>query len=130
MTFLYRWGPVIIWMGVIYTGSANPDPFLVVPVSVTVPHEKIGQVAHVLEYAVLAILFGRGILDGGKIDSKSAIQIVFFSFSHGLFDEIHQSWIPERAFQLFDLGLDVIGSMIGVGYCRWCSRKESTKGKK
>lgn len=115
MAFLNRWVPVILWMGGIYAISANSDPFRIVPQIVTVPNEIIGRLAHVFEFAVLAVLVGRAVLEGEDIRSRAATPIFLFSVSYGVFDELHQSWIPERAFQVFDLGLDILGIMIGLG---------------
>ena len=70
MPFLFRWGPVLLWMVVIYSFSATSDPFQVVPPSVTVSDEIIGRVAHVLEFAVLAVLASRAILVGRAMSFK------------------------------------------------------------
>ncbi|MCH7663451.1 MAG: VanZ family protein [Chloroflexi bacterium] len=37
-----------------------------------------------------------------------------FSVSYGIFDELHQIWIPARAFQLLDLGFDILKILIGL----------------
>jgi len=34
---------------------------------------------------------------------------------YALFDEIHQMFVPGRAFQLFDLSLDAVGIILGLG---------------
>ncbi len=114
MPFLKRWGPAVLWMVVIYTFSASSDPFQVVPPNITIPDEIIGRIAHVFEFAILAILVGRAIMDGKDISWSSLTRIFLFSISYGLFDELHQSLIPGRAFQLSDLGLDVFGVLVGI----------------
>lgn len=114
MLFINRWGPVLLWMVVIYSFSANSNPFQVVPPIVTVSDEVIGRAAHVLEFAVLAVLASRAILLGRAMNLKSVAWIFLFSVSYGVFDELHQSLIPGRAFQLLDLGLDVFGVLVGI----------------
>ena len=114
MLFLNRWGPALLWMVVIYSFSANSDPFQVVPQNITLPDEIIGRIAHVFEFAILAILISRAQIKENDNNSISVPRITIFATSYGIFDELHQSWIPERAFQLLDLGLDILGVLIGL----------------
>lgn len=123
MPFLNRWGPVILWMVIIYTFSANNDPFQVVPQAVNIPDEIIGRIAHVFEFAVLTILVGRAFLVGTNISSSSAALIFLFSLSYGILDELHQSLIPERAFQLLDLRFDILGILIGLSLLTYCKSR-------
>ena len=114
MPFLKRWGPAVLWMVVIYYFSASSEPFQVVPQNITIPDEIIWRIAHFFEFAILAILVGRAIMDGKDISWSSLNRIFLFSISYGVFDELHQSLIPGRAFQLLDLGLDVFGVLVGI----------------
>ena len=75
MPFLKRWRLAILWMAVIYTFSASSDPFQVVPQNITIPDGIIGRIAHVFEFAILAILVGRAIMDGNEISWSSLTRI-------------------------------------------------------
>ena len=133
LSFLLHWGPVILWMAVIYTVSSNSYPYRVISPDVSIPNETIGRVAHIFEYAILAVLTGRAILMGRKLSVRNAIKIFLFSISYAMFDEFHQNMVPERSFQSFDLGLDVVGSLLGIGfitcYFSMNSRKQMNEGK-
>jgi VanZ family protein len=37
------------------------------------------------------------------------------SMAYALFDEIHQVFVPGRAFQFLDLSLDAVGILLGLG---------------
>lgn len=115
MLLFIRWLPAILWMLIIYIFSASSNPFQVVPQSITVPDETIGRVAHVIEYAILAMLIGRASIEPKIINLNDAIRVFIISISYGLFDELHQTLIPRRAFEVLDLGLDSLGIMIGLG---------------
>jgi VanZ family protein len=102
-------------MGVIYLVSSSSDPFAVIPDNASASDENIGRVAHILEYAILAVLTANAILKGRQLSRKDVINIFIFSISYALFDELHQNSIPDRSFQLLDLGLDAIGTLVGMG---------------
>jgi VanZ family protein len=130
---LARWVPVILWMVVIYTVSSNSYPYRVIPSDVSIPIETIGRVAHIFEYAILAVLTGRAILLGKKLSPRDVINIFLFSISYAMFDEFHQNMVPERSFQFLDLGLDVVGTLLGTGFIAYyfslTSRKQMNEGK-
>lgn len=109
------WSPVMLWMSYIFycsslQGKDIPPLF---------PHQDI--VFHVLTYAILAFLFSRAMKN-----SFSAVlmgRIVIFALLFGLFygasDEFHQSFVPGRTADIFDLLIDGIGSLIGGVLYRW-----------
>ena len=98
--------------------------------------ELLGQLMHFLEYAVLSFLLSRMlfITRQAKISNDpntSRIEkIIFFKISTAqqlnsliavvlsmLFafsDEIHQLYVPGRAFQVIDLFIDFLGVIVGV----------------
>ena len=102
-------------MGAIFWVSSTSDPYQVVPDSVSVSDESIGRVAHVFEYSVLAILTSNAILSGREPTLSASIKTLLFSISYAMFDELHQSLVPERTFQFIDLGLDLVGILLGIG---------------
>lgn len=111
---LNRWGPVIVWMGIITLASSISNPFVVVPEAVQTSNEIIGRIAHVLEFVMLGFLVNRAFynprISRAKLLSMSLVTCLAFA----VFDELHQYFVPERAFELLDLGLDGVGIVLGV----------------
>jgi VanZ family protein len=101
-------------MGVIFWVSSSSDPYQVVPESVSVSDESIGRIAHIFEFSMLALLTSNAILSGRDPTLNSAIKVFLFSISYAIFDELHQSIVPERTFQFIDLGLDLVGILLGI----------------
>ena len=72
---MLRWGPVLLWMALIFAFSADSDPYRMLPgweekclsarLNGLCQDEMLGRVSHVLEYAVLAVLFSRAVAWGG-----------------------------------------------------------------
>jgi VanZ family protein len=125
------WAPVLVWMAVIFLFSSSSDPFWALPSSWKEPIvqarsdqetrqkdslvEILGQNGHVLEYTILGFLAYRSIAitTGPRPVTLLVTLAVVLCFFYGLSDEIHQAFIPFRAFQLSDLILDSIGGLSG-----------------
>ena len=116
------WLPVILWAAIIFLFSSNPDPYRFLPASwrsaVPLPTltnssaaELLGQFLHFLEYAVLAFLLARAFY---KTASTQSIYTVIIASLFAFSDEIHQLFVPGRAFQLIDLIIDFLGILFGV----------------
>ncbi|MBD3252237.1 hypothetical protein GF386_00720 [Candidatus Pacearchaeota archaeon] len=60
----------------------------------------------------------------GKLNKRDILIAFFISIIYGIFDEIHQIFVPSRAFSLFDILTDSTGVLIAVviyfSYCRRC----------
>src|SRR3989344_2750651 len=98
-----RWGPVLVWAGVIFTVSAIP----------TLP--KVGflwwdfvakKSAHMVEYGILMYLLFRARLPW----HKALVYGVIYAIS----DEIHQSFVTGRSAKLTDVGFDTVGMLTTV----------------
>lgn len=120
LSWLCRWLPVILWCLVIFFTSADPDPYRrlpenrsapVLPSVFTIPerNETVGRLSHVGEYAVLAALLTRSFSWQRRVSGKSSLKTLAFASLFALSDEIHQEFVPGRAFELGDLALDLIG---------------------
>ncbi len=119
------WLPVLAWAILIFLFSANPDPYSLLPdawralrplpqVTESSLPELIGQIMHFLEYAVLAFLITRAINQAQAITRKGIFIAIMLTMLYALSDEIHQLFVPERAFQLFDLLIDLLGAITGT----------------
>ena len=127
---LSRWLPPLIWALLIFLISANPDPYKPLPTSwETSPAlpinpavesysisraELLGRYLHIGEYLVLAILITRALAWGRSFHFLLLLGTFGLSAIYALLDEIHQLFIPGRAFQLLDLSLDIFGAIIGL----------------
>ena len=103
MKKLIKFLPSIVWMGVIFyfssrsttgIGANETNRFLIL------------KSFHLIEYAILAILFLLAI-------TKNKL-VVFISYMYAISDEIHQSFIPGRTSRFRDTLIDLIGILIGV----------------
>lgn len=70
------------------------------------------KVAHLLEYAVLAILLHRGV--GDNYGWWALLIGVLYAAS----DEFHQSFVPGRNAELLDLAFDILGVVLGLYMAR------------
>ena len=136
---LNPWLWVILWMFVIFLFSTNTfsgsntskiiGPLLkwIVP---EITNESISLIqlgfrksAHIIEYAILALLICNA-LARGSINFSSAsliIRSVFISFVYAVCDEWHQSWTPDRVGSLIDVLVDSVGAFFGSLCFLWLS---------
>ena len=104
-SFFFYWLPPLLWMALIYYGSAQPT----LP---SLTHSLLDSLvkygAHFVEYAVLALLWYRAIYSRfphPKIQPLALIIIIAYALS----DEFHQSFVPGRSATWQDVAVDVIG---------------------
>ena len=147
LKIIKNWLPVILWASIIFFFSSNPDPYRYLPeswrsaiplpsISTSSAAELLGQLLHLLEYAVLAFLLSRALFftrqskisndpNPSRIENiiffknlraqqLNSLTAVFLTLVFAFSDEIHQLFVPGRAFQLIDLIIDFIGILFGV----------------
>lgn len=112
-----RWLGVVGWVGALlwalflYLQSGSPDAggFL--------SHFPDGadKVAHAGAYAVLGALLTLG--------SGRAWAGVLLALAFGVSDEIHQSFVPNRASEVLDVVADGVGALIGASVVAFLSRR-------
>ena len=104
---IIRWIGVILWMGVIYYFSDQPDLKSSLPSMWDFIFRKI---AHVSEYFVLSYLIFLATRDSFRLSEIKIFFVSFmFPFVYALFDEFHQTFIFKRHGSLLDVGVDLIG---------------------
>lgn len=124
-TYLWRWLPILLWATVIFLASANPNPYKSLASWWLQPcfsagagspscAELLGRVLHTSEYAVLAVLLGRALVWRGELRLASLAFALGISELYALSDEVHQLFVPGRTFQWMDLGLDLLGGVLGL----------------
>jgi VanZ family protein len=108
MKRLVLWGPACAYMAVIYFASSVPGGDL--------PGHVPDKLAHLLEYAVLGVLFLVPLADGrlSRVTIKAAATAIMLSTVYGVFDELHQAFTPDRTPDARDLLADGLGAALGV----------------
>ncbi len=105
------WGPVFLWMALIFILSSISLPYL--------PKVKIfgiDKLAHILEYLILGVLLVRAFLNSDlklKVWALIILSITIASL-YAASDEWHQEFTPGRTADVFDFLADFIGLNIGV----------------
>lgn len=99
------WGPAVLWAAVLFLLSemsnlpSGPDlPFL----------DKIG---HFILYAILGAALGWWRSEAGPAAPHWAL--LALGWMYGAIDEWHQSFVPRRSPDLWDLGVDILGVTFG-----------------
>jgi VanZ family protein len=71
---------------------------------------------HVCEYGVLGFLLAHACLR--TFPTRPALRValvsVMLTMAWGLFDEIHQAFVPGRSADVLDLGADALGALVGT----------------
>ena len=102
--FLRYWLPVLIWIAIIFYFSSRGSD------NIIVASAKPSFVYHFLEFLILSFLFFRAFR---AYKTKNAFLLsILFSTLYGLTDEIHQLFVPGRAFELKDILIDFLGSCL------------------
>jgi VanZ family protein len=129
------WGPVVIWMSIIFSassdaGSFERTSFILVPLvkwlfptlsepGVHTMVFAIRKCAHVSEYALLAALCWRSLrgLRGPENTGwswKHAGLALSLAAAYAATDEFHQTFVPSRQGSVWDVLLDTGGGALGL----------------
>jgi VanZ family protein len=111
---LSLWAPVVLYMGLIFYASAQPD--------VPVPPELGDKPTHSIAYTMLGVLFGRALAGGlgVRINISTALLGIVLTIAYGVTDEFHQMFVPGRYADTKDLAADAIGAVLGAIVCWLC----------
>lgn len=72
---------------------------------------------HILEYAVLYVLFYRSFRNTVKApDWQQRINTILFAIVYGMTDEIHQVFVPTREGRMRDIAIDASGILLAAYY--------------
>lgn len=117
LALLLRGGMLLFWMGIIFFLSSlpgsgnrydNPPLWYIL--------ERKG--AHVFEFGILTLLafrFFRVWFVSRESWQRIAALAVVFASSSGALDELHQAFVFGRGSRLFDVGIDILGSLLALG---------------
>ncbi|MBI3017119.1 MAG: VanZ family protein [Deltaproteobacteria bacterium] len=111
--FFVFWGPVLAWCTLIFYFSHHPVPE---PMSESQTFKGVDIIYHFLAYAPLGLLSFRA--------SKHFWFSVLFVFLYGISDELHQSLLPFRDFEIKDMIVNGVAGFCGIrslSLCRFLS---------
>jgi len=129
MSPLRRWGPVIIWAGVIWMFSTHyftsentakvAEPFLhwlfpsFSPETLDWIHHIIRKCGHLTEYFIFGWLVLRAIRAGRlRVRLAWALAAIGVVAGWASLDEFHQSFVPGRTASVYDVLLDTAGGAL------------------
>ncbi len=106
------WGPPACWMALIFWLSSQPEPGALSPVR----FETEDLAAHLLLYIVLGSLLWRATRSGNQRPPgvRPACWALGIGWAYGIFDEVHQAFVPTRTPQLQDVMIDGVGTAVGI----------------
>lgn len=102
------------WAGLIFFFSSLqtvPSP------QDTVLNFILKKSAHIFEYAVLYWLAFRAVNRDETSSQKKRgdyLTPLVFTLIYAIFDEIHQSFVPNRHAKLYDVGFDLAGALLAI----------------
>jgi len=133
--FLRYWFPVVFWMGVVFSASADAqsyhhssmmfEPLMrwlfphMSPITLAELHHAFRKTGHLTEYAVLGWLFWRAIRRPVKNDLRpwnwaEAGLALTCVFAYAASDEFHQIFVPNRTALVSDVLIDTCGGAVAL----------------
>ena len=105
---MFSWGPVVVYMFLIFVLSSQQRPLLLRSV-----HDAW---LHGAAYFILTVLTVRAFSKGKlrQITRQAMFKGVSVSIIYGASDEWHQSWVVGRVGSWLDLYYDIIGALLAV----------------
>lgn len=149
-TFLKYWLPVLVWMALIFSASADShsyehssrcvEPFLrwlfpqMSQTRIGQIHHLIRKCCHLAEYAVLALLLWRALnRSKNKLSPWSwpkVLGALLIVLLYAASDEFHQIFVPTRTPLVLDVLIDTAGGAIGLlalWIFHFCRKSKSEK---
>lgn len=128
--FISCWIPVILWSLQIFFLSSMSNPADILPRALirvlwrtTIFEQRLffllGPVGHLINFGVLAYLLVRALAWQKPLERYHTTFAFILSFLYGISDEIHQLFVPSRAFQLRDVLVNGLGALIGLAAYTW-----------
>ena len=108
---LSLWGPVLVYMAMIYFVSSLPRAPL--------PPDVSDKTGHLTAYVLMGVLAFRAVAGGlpARVTWPLAIVALVIAVGHGALDEFHQSFVPGRQADIHDWYADSAGAGLGLMVC-------------
>ena len=103
------WAP-FAWAAVLFVLSSIPD--LHPPIHISRWDDKYG---HILIYIPLGFLLMRSLMSSSRQIAirRLAVLAVLLGTAYGIFDELHQYFVPGRSTDWLDVAADCLGTILG-----------------
>jgi VanZ family protein len=111
-TWMWRWGPAILVMLLIFFASGTSGSSLPKFGAFDFFVKKGG---HMIGYALLSAAYFHALNNGRKPTRLQFFIAVLLAVLYAATDEIHQLFTPGRGSSIVDVGIDSIGGFIGLG---------------
>ena len=105
------WLPALAVMALIFVLSSQSGLRVSEDASVERP---IRASAHFFTYALLAGLLLFALARGGRPGWRQVVIAFVLAVLYGASDELHQSFVPDRAGRIDDLIVDTLGAVVGL----------------
>jgi len=113
--------PVVLWATAIFVSSSIPSDRL--PPLAVFGFDKLVHFAIFLIFCWLSHRALRLQESSAFLRSYSLSLSIALTVAYGILDEIHQSYVPGRDSNVYDVGADAIGALLyGLFYWTWTSR--------
>lgn len=109
--WLYDFGPLLLWMGLIYWLSDRPT---LIDIESQVGERIVYKSAHVVAYAILAWLWWRALAPQRRVTWPALFGALLLAILYGLSDELHQRLVPGRHGRVADVLFDAGGALAMV----------------
>jgi VanZ family protein len=108
---LHWWLPVAVYMAGLFIASADSTP----PMPARVSDKSL----HLVAYAGLAIVVCRAVARGlpARLTRRAAVAALLITIGYAATDELHQSFVPNRSADVYDLLADAAGACAGLFAC-------------
>ena len=110
-SWIFRWGPAVIVMLLIFIASSTPSRELPNFGAWDILFKKGG---HMCGYALLAASYFHALNNGKNITKKQFAMAILLAVLYAATDEFHQRYTPGRTSSLMDVLIDTTGSTIGL----------------
>lgn len=111
MQWLWRYGPVLLWMAVLFIASAQSS----LPSADEPLLDKIlKKYGHITAYAILMWLLLRAMYEGKHLSARQSLLAFAILLAYAASDEFHQSFVPGRTSKVTDVIIfDFLGGCAG-----------------
>jgi len=111
--------PAILWMGLIFALSSRQT----VPTPPTPPGLDPNTIGHFVVYAILAAFIWWALGATGMSGRRRLALAFMLTVLYGVSDEWHQSFVPGRRPDVYDVLVDAIGAACGLRTVTWLWRR-------
>jgi VanZ family protein len=145
---VWRYGPLLLWM--VFISFASTSEFSAANTSqlfrplvlwffptlsesrLEALHFLTRKLGHFTEYAVLAFLARRAFITSAHefVQQKWFQLALVLVVIYALLDEFHQSFEPTRTASIYDSGIDIVGGLTVLLFCKlWSNRARRCKSR-